>query len=64
MSLALMARVTCFVSLLMGMFRWNPILLFCDRVGKALGWHSVAPCPAFQQIPPQWGFYGLGEGLD
>ena len=60
MSLALMARVTCFMSSLTGMFGWNLILSLCDKVGKALGWHFVAPCPTFQQIPPQWGFYGLG----
>ena len=60
MSLASVARVTCLMSSLMGMFKWNPIPLLCDRVDKVLGWHSIAPCPTFQQIPPQWGFYGLG----
>ena len=59
-SFALVARMTCLMSSLMGVFGRNLIPLLCDEVGKALGWHSVVPCPAFQQIPPQWGFYGLG----
>ena len=42
-SLASMARVARLMSSLTGMFERNPILLLCDRVGKALGWHSVAP---------------------
>ena len=60
MSLTSMARVTCFMSSLTWMFGRNPIPLLSNRVGKTLRWHSIAPCPAFQQIPPQWGFYGLG----
>ena len=42
-SLALTAQVTCLMRSLTGMFEWNLIPLLCDRVGKALGWHSVAP---------------------
>ena len=59
-SFASVARMMCLMSSLTEVFGRNPILLLCDRVGKALGWHFVAPCSAFQQIPPQWGFYGLG----
>ena len=51
MSLASIARVTCFMSLLTGMFGQNPIPSLCDRVGKALGWHSVAPCPPSNRFP-------------
>ena len=59
-SFASVARMTCLMSLLTGVFGRNLIPLLCDGVGKALGWFSVVSCPAFQQIPPQWGFYGLG----
>ena len=61
MSLASTARVMCLMSLLVGMFGRNLVPLLCNRVSKALRWCSVAPCPAFQQIPPQWRFYGLGK---
>ena len=50
-SFASVARMTCLMSSLTGVFGQNLIPLLCDGVGKALGWHSVVPCPAFQQIP-------------
>ena len=42
-SLASMARVTCLMSSLTGMFELNPINLLCDRDGKALMWPFIAP---------------------
>ena len=42
-TLASMARVSRLVSLLTGMFEWNPGLLFTGGVGIALMWHSTAP---------------------
>ena len=59
-SFASVAQMTCLMSSPTEVFGRDLILLLCDSVGEAPGWHSVAPCPTFQQIPPQWGFYGLG----
>jgi len=66
MPLASVARMTCLMSSLTKVFRWNPIPLLCDKVGKSPRVASRCSLPRLPMDSPSMGFLWarLGAGLN